>query len=101
MEVPAVVFKHLSIWGGNRRFATLCDLRPENLVGLGLERLVHSESLAEVISALKQLSLGRINFDNPCRVTILSNRQVRLKVDIMVMPLNEPSDTWLALVINH
>lgn len=96
-----MVLKNFSIWAGNRQFSTLCDLSFEKLVGVGIERMVHPDTLAEVIAGLKQLALGRANFSNPCRVAILNAQQVKMNVEIMVLPLNDPPATWLALVINH
>lgn len=101
LELPAVVFKNFSIWGGNRLFSQLCDLGPEKLIGLGIERLVHPDSLAEVIASLKQLTLGRAPFVNPCRVAVLNAQQVKMDIEITVLPLNDPPETWLSLVTDH
>lgn len=101
LEVPAVVFKNFSIWGGNHLFSNLCGLSPEKLVGVGIERLVHPDSLAEVIAGLKQLSLGRASFPNPCRVAILNAQQVKMNIEISVLPLKDPPATWLSLITNN
>ena len=100
-DVPAAVFKHFSIWGGNRLFCEICDLSHPKGVGLGIERIVHPDSLADVIAGLKQLTLGKATFVNPCQVTLLNAQQVKMAVEMVVLPLNDPPETWLAVVTNR
>ena len=101
MEAPAVIFKYFSVWAANSRFATLCGQRKSSLIGIGIEQLVHPDSLAEVVAVLKQLALAKYTNVNPCRIAIFDQAGGKLSVDVLVLPLNEPAGTWLATVTNH
>lgn len=96
-RVPAAVFKGLYFYGGNAAWAELCGVRPEALVGLGVERVIHPASLAEVISTFKQIGLAL--HDEPLARRILINGRdgTARPLDTLTLPLSEPEHASLMI----
>ncbi len=96
LDVPAAVCGGLSIWGANRRFADLCGVSKNNLPGMGLENVIHTDSLESVIHEIKKLELGDpppMIFDTAFKGGV--NQAVYRKISLI--PLNQPSGTFLFL----
>jgi len=91
IDLPAAVYKDLYFWGGNRRFAELCELPERDLVGKGIEQVVHPDSLETVISNVKKRDLGDPNVPIICSVFLKNRQNRKLKVRVGVCPLREPS----------
>jgi hypothetical protein len=60
--------------------------------------VVHPDSLAEVVEALKWLTLDRLDRPIYRRVAIFGRRRAKLTVTVLLQPLNEPPGTYLALI---
>jgi hypothetical protein len=91
------VFKGLYFCGGNTAWAELCGVSAEELVGLGVERIVHPSSLADVISTFKQLSLSPRHDLLPRRITITTRQGAARAIETWTMPLSEPEHASLML----
>ena len=98
IRVPAVVYRDLFLWGGNESFGELCGLRETDLIGLGIEEVVHPESLEMVISSVKQRAMGTAATARTCRVTLKHRQTGAQPVQVAVYPLEEPAGTYLVLV---
>ena len=57
IDLPAAVYKGFEVWGGNRGWAELCEVEEKDLPGIGIERIVHPDSIEKVISIVKQRAL--------------------------------------------
>ncbi|HSO20489.1 MAG TPA: helix-turn-helix domain-containing protein [Desulfosarcina sp.] len=97
IDFPAVVFKGLFFWGGNRAWAELCGQPPERVVGMGVEQVVHPDSLAVIISAFKRISLAEKAEAVDGRIFINAGRQGRRAVTVWIFPLRDPEGTFLLL----
>jgi excisionase family DNA binding protein len=97
LGAPAAVFKGLYFCGGNTAWAELCGVSAEELVGLGVERIVHPSSLADVISTFKQLSLSPRHDLLPRRITITTRQGAARAIETWTMPLSEPEHASLML----
>jgi len=95
--MPAAVFKDLYLWGGNSLCAELCGVRPKDLIGLGVEKLVHANSLARVIEKVRQMALGEPLVGSKCRINVNNRDTESQEIHIWVYPLNEPARTFLVL----
>ena len=97
INLPAAIYKDLYVWGANRQFSLLCEIQENDLVGLGIEILVHSDSLRTVVSDIKNRALGDPQVPIRSSVFFNSNKHKKVSVDVTVCPLNEPPGTYLIL----
>jgi excisionase family DNA binding protein len=98
INAPAAVIKDLYFWCGNSKWARLCGVRKKDLIGLGIEEIVHPSSLETMISRAKRRSLG--DFEIPEKFILnLKNRQTdKVAVLVSVYPLSDPEGAFLILV---
>ena len=98
INTPAAVIKDLYFWCGNSKWARLCGVRKKDLIGLGIEEIVHPSSLETMISRAKRRSLG--DFEIPEKFILnLKNRQTgKVAILVSVYPLSEPEGPFLILV---
>jgi excisionase family DNA binding protein len=97
IDFPALVFKELNIWESNSRWAEMCDMDPDHLIGLGIEKIVHAASLASVVQGAKKLMLDERRTAGSCTLYLQNSRGDRLKARISILPLAEPSGAYLAI----
>ena len=95
--LPAAVFKDLYLWGGNAQCAELCRVRPADLVGMGVEKIVHASSLAGVIEKVRQMAIGEPEVTGKCRIYIIDKVRGSRKIHAWVYPLMEPAGTFLVI----
>lgn len=55
MSMPAAVFRDMYILAGNKAWAELCGVDIEYLIGLGIEEIVHPESIRNIINFNKRI----------------------------------------------
>ena len=97
IDLPAAVYKGLEVWGGNRGWAELCEVEEKDLPGIGIERIVHPDSIEKVISIVKQRAFGNPSVPRTYSIFLRSSQNVRLKVQISAYPLSEPAGSFLVL----
>ena len=97
INTPAAVFKDFHLWGGNTRCAELCEVQPKDLVGMGIEKIVHASSLAKIIEAIRKLMLGNLAFEKSCRISVHNSHEGRREIQVSVYPLWEPESVFLVL----
>lgn len=95
--MPAAIFKDLYLWGGNSGCAQLCGVRQKDLVGMGIEKIVHASSLEKVIEKVRQMALGGPVVGDKCSIHVKNGVNGSQKIQIWVYPLNEPARTFLVL----
>ena len=97
INYPAAVYKGLHLWGGNRSWAKLCEVQESDLPGMSVERAVHHDSLAQVISNIRRRALGDLAIPRTYNIFLKNNKSGKLKVRVAVYPLSEPSGANLLL----
>jgi excisionase family DNA binding protein len=97
IELPAAVFKDLYLWGGNSSCAELCNVTTEKLIGIGIEKIVHADSLPKVIEAIRKLALGEPDVKEDCIISIKNDREGPRKIRVSVHLLREPANAFLVL----
>ena len=97
IDVPAAIYRDLYFWSGNSSWADLCEVQERNLLGMGIERVVHPDSLPIVISSIKNAVLGDPDAPRSCSIFLNNRKHGKLKARIAVYPLSEPSGTNLVL----
>jgi excisionase family DNA binding protein len=97
INLPAAVFKDLYLWGGNSHCAEICGVRQNDLVGMGIEKIIHAKSLPKVIKAIRKLALGEPAVKEACSITIKRGVEWHHNLRLSVYPLREPATVFLVL----
>ena len=85
------------MWGANSLCADLCRRNLEDLIGMGIEKVVHPRSLAAVIETTRKKALGDLTLPHHCTISINRNGQGELSLIISIHPLKEPEGAFLVL----
>jgi excisionase family DNA binding protein len=97
LDTPAAVVKDLFFWAGNSQMAALCEVEEKDLVGIGVEQIVHPRSLEQVIAGAKKKALGAPGTQTNCRIYIKNSQVEKLAVKLSVFLLKEPQNAFLIL----
>ena len=97
INLPAAVFKDLHLWGGNSLCAELCGVQQGELVGMGIEKIIETESLPKVINGIRKLALGTPEIKVACRITVKNGTGSHTNLRISVYPLRQPAAAFLVL----
>jgi hypothetical protein len=98
IDTPAAVIKDLYFWCGNNQWALLCEVEKKDLIGLGIEEIVHPSSLEAMISRAKRRSLGDFKIPEQFSLNVKNHRVGKITVLVGVYPLVEPEGAFLVLV---
>jgi len=96
IEFPAAVFKDLYFWGGNFQWANLCRIPEGSIPGMGVEQLFHPESLALIISAMKQARLGD-PFPNSYSAFLKNRNHGSSEINLFLFPIKCIASMFLLL----
>jgi excisionase family DNA binding protein len=96
-DIPAAVVKDLYFWAGNLEMANLCEVEEKDLVGMGIEKIVHPNSLELVISGAKRKALGDPGEQTECSIYVKNRRLDKIKTRLSVFLLKEPPGAFLIL----
>ena len=97
IEKPAAVYKDLYVWSGNKAWADLCGTDVERLIGVGIEEIIHPDSLKMVISYDKRRQQGDPTVPDRYQVFFGDKSGRKIEVSLAISPLIRPSGTWLAV----
>jgi len=95
MDNPAAIIKGLCLWGGNSRFAELCGLQANDLIGIGIEEIVHAESLGILVADFKKRDLGNTTVQQNYNIFLKKDKH---EVEMLVYSLSEPEGAYLIVV---
>ncbi len=98
IDTPAAVIKDLYFWCGNSKWAQLCEVQKKDLIGLGIEQIVHPSSLETMISRAKRRSLGDFEIPEKFALNLKNHQSGKIAVLVGVYPLTEPESAFLVLV---
>jgi len=97
IKMPAVVYRDLAIWGANPLWARLCGVGERSLIGMGMENVVHSESLENLIADSRNRSFGAPDVPLSYRLFLKHPDGGKSAVKTWVFPLCDPPDTLLMI----
>ena len=97
IHMPAAIYKDLHLWGANSLCADLCQHNLEDIIGMGIEKIVHPRSLAAVIETTRKKALGDLTLPHNCTISINRQGQGELPVVASIHPLREPEGAFLVL----
>jgi excisionase family DNA binding protein len=95
IDLAAAVYRDLFFWAGNLKFAELCEVREKDLVGMGLECVVHPDSMETVIRNAKKRAMGDPDAPRTYTIFLKNRRAGKVKVNLGVYPLVEPPGAHL------
>ncbi|MGD8992984.1 MAG: helix-turn-helix domain-containing protein [Desulfobacterales bacterium] len=95
--IPAAIVKDLYFWAANPEMADLCQKRARQLVGMGIERIVHRRSLEHVISFVKRKALEMPGTQSDCWIYIKNQSTGGMKIKCSVSALKEPQGALLVM----
>lgn len=98
IDMPAAVYRDMILWGGNTSFARLCGRNAADLIGLGLEKIVHVSSLEGVLESAKKRAIGDPHAANIQPVFLKDAPNGRQQVLSALFPLDEPAAAFLAIL---
>jgi len=98
IDLPAAICHDLFLWGGNREFAEFLGIQEQDFIGMGLERLVHRDSLAIVISHERKRILGDPSVPTTYPLFLTNKNEDRIEARVTVRPLSEPQKAYLIIV---
>ena len=97
IDRPAAIYKDLCLWAGNGAWADLCGIEDKDLIGSGIEKFIHSDSLTLIIGWSKRLSQGDKAVPFGFRAFFNAKSGVRIETFLSISPLKRPSGTVLAM----
>lgn len=95
---PGFIYKDFRFWGGNRQAAVLSGFEERQILGLGVEKIVHRDSLEIFLSEAKMLEMIKPAFSELRSIYLRSNDKGGIEVNASFYPLCEPEGAWLFLV---
>ena len=98
IDTPAAVIQELYFWCGNSKWARLCGVQKKELIGLGIEEIVHPSSLEIMISRAKRRSLGDFEIPEKFTLNLRNHQSGKVSVFVEGYPLAMPEGAFLLLV---
>jgi PAS domain S-box-containing protein len=97
MPMPAAVIKDMYIWSGNNAWAELCGTDIDKLIGLGIEEIIHPESIKVIINFSKKLKSGENRGFLKSEVCFENRNGKKITVNLAMTSLKEPKGAYFAI----
>ncbi len=94
---PAFVYKEFYFLGANSSGARLCGFDAGEILGMGVEELVHRDSLESLLHEFRTIGLKPLEPSGPFTIYLKSRNQEKVGVKALLYPLHEPENAWLVL----
>lgn len=98
---PAFIYGDLHFWNGNSAGASLCGVQEEDMLGLGVEEIVHADSLEFLISEFRSRALRSKPDSVEATLFFKDGNSGKLKVEVSLHPLDDPRECWLFLATHE
>ena len=100
MSMPAAVLKDMYIWSGNRAWADLCGIDIDSQIGMGIEEIIHPESIKIIINFNKKIHRGDNNGFLRSDVYFENQGGEKILVNLAMSSLKQPEGAYFAVVDN-
>ncbi|MGD9162212.1 MAG: hypothetical protein PVG39_27630 [Desulfobacteraceae bacterium] len=100
MSMPAAVLKDMYIWSGNQAWADLCGVDIDSLIGMGIEEIIHPESIKIIINFNKKIQRGDNTGFLKSDVFFENQEGKKIKVNLAMASLKQPAGAYFAVVDN-
>lgn len=98
IAIPAFIYMDFHFWGGNRGGAELCGLEMDEILGMGMEELIHRDSLEFLLHKSRMLDLKERPSFKTFTLYFKNQNQDKIRVEAIFSSLHEPDGAWLVLV---
>ncbi|NLA75232.1 MAG: hypothetical protein GX846_07170 [Deltaproteobacteria bacterium] len=100
MSMPVAIFRDMYIWSGNRAWADMCNVDPDILIGMGVEEIIHPESIRVIIDFNKRLQQGNSSMILKSQIRLESGNGKEIRVNLTITPLKQPERACFAVAEN-
>ncbi|NLA73929.1 MAG: PAS domain S-box protein [Deltaproteobacteria bacterium] len=97
MPMAAAIIKDMYIWSGNNAWAELCGTDIDKLIGLGIEEIIHPESIKVVINFSKKLKRGESKGFLKSKVCFENGNGKKITINLAMASLKEPKGAYFAI----
>ena len=97
MSMPAAVFRDMYIWTGNRAWAELCGVDIDSLIGLGIEEIVHSESIRNIINLNKKMKQQEHPEFFKSTIYFENKQGKKISARVTMAPMTKPEGACFAI----
>ena len=97
IAIPAFIYKDFHFWGGNKDGAALCGLEVAEILGMGVEELIHRDSLEFILHEFRMLDLNELESSSTFPIYFKNQNQHKIRVEAIFSPLHDPEGAWLVL----
>lgn len=97
IAIPAFIYKDFHFWGGNKGGAELCGLEVDEILGMGMEKLIHRDSLEFLLHEFRMLDLNELESSSTFPIYLKNGNREKIRVEAIFSPLNDPEEAWLVL----
>jgi len=96
LDFPAGVYQDLHFWGANRALEHLFGVDALASVGMGLEQVIHSESLSDIITHNRKQQVGE-PVPAAFPITFKTNAGEKVNATVSIYPLCRGENTFLII----
>lgn len=96
-DCAAAVYKDLILWGVNREFSGLFQKDAKEFIGMGIEQVLHPDSLESLIKLEKSRVLGNRSVPMRFPVRLKSGVCGKAEALLSIQPLHEPREAFCLL----
>lgn len=100
MPMPVAIFKDLYLWSGNKAWARLCGVDIDRLIGIGVEEIIHPESIRIIINFNKKIQRGNNNGFLKSPIYFENKNGRKIKANLSITSLKQPEGTCFAIAEN-
>ena len=98
MSMPAAVLKDMYIWSGNQAWANISGVDIESLIGMGIEEIIHPESIKIIINFNKKIQRGDNTGFLRSDVFLESKDNKKIRINLAMASLKQPDGAYFAVV---
>ena len=97
IPMPSAILKDLYIWSGNKPWADICEVEINQLIGIGIEEVIHPESIRTIINYNKRIQQGYNTEIFKSAIYFETANGKKIRANLSITPLKQPIGACLAV----
>lgn len=97
INMPAAIFRGMVLWAANAAWGRLCGRGEADIIGMGLERMVHADALEMLIADNRKRALGLPHAPRLFNLGLKHRAGRKVDIATWVYPLAEPAEAFLMI----
>ncbi|MFH1982202.1 MAG: excisionase family DNA-binding protein [Pseudomonadota bacterium] len=97
IDLPAAVFCGMVFWSANEAWSRMGGRQAADFIGMGLEKVVHAESLEMLIADNRKRALGLQEVPRLFNLSLKHADGTKIATATWVFPLTEPAEAFLMI----